>query len=165
MAGPDDNGRWPSSAWASWARRWPANLARAGIEVVAYNRTREKAERLAGEHDGVSVADAPAQAAAAAGAAISMVPDVPEVEEVLLGADGAGEGLGEGGLAIDMSTIAPSASRSIGGRLDGAGRRLPRRAGDRLAAQGRGRHADDHGRRRPRTPSSAPARCSRPWAS
>jgi 3-hydroxyisobutyrate dehydrogenase-like beta-hydroxyacid dehydrogenase len=94
-----------------------ANLARAGIEVVAYNRTREKAERLAAELDGVTVADSPAQAAAAAGTAISMVPDVPQVEEVLLGPDGAVEGLGDGGLAIDMSTIAPSASRSIGGRL------------------------------------------------
>jgi 3-hydroxyisobutyrate dehydrogenase-like beta-hydroxyacid dehydrogenase len=94
-----------------------ANLARAGIGVVAYNRTREKAERLAAELDGVTVADSPAQAAAAAGTAISMVPDVPQVEEVLLGPDGAVEGLGDGGLAIDMSTIAPSASRSIGGRL------------------------------------------------
>jgi 3-hydroxyisobutyrate dehydrogenase len=46
---------------------------------------------------------------------------VPEVEDVLVGADGAVEGLGEGGLAIDMSTIAPSASRSIGGRLEERG--------------------------------------------
>ncbi len=46
-----------------------------------------------------------------------MVPDVPEVEAVLLGEDGAADGLPEGGLAIDMSTIAPSASRSIGERL------------------------------------------------
>ncbi len=94
-----------------------ANLARSGIEVVAYNRTREKAEALAAELDNVSVADSPAEAAGAAGVAISMVPDVPEVEEVLLGPDGAVEGLADGGLAIDMSTIAPSASRSIADRL------------------------------------------------
>ncbi len=36
---------------------------------------------------------------------------------MLFGPDGAAEGLGEGGLAIDMSTIAPSASRAIGDRL------------------------------------------------
>ena len=36
---------------------------------------------------------------------------------MLLGDDGAAEGLPEGGLAIDMSTIAPTASRSIGKRL------------------------------------------------
>ncbi len=94
-----------------------ANLARAGIEVVAWNRTREKAEALAAEHDNVSVAETAAQAAATADTAISMVPDVPEVEEVLLGSGGAAEGLREGGLAIDMSTISPSASRSIGERL------------------------------------------------
>lgn len=94
-----------------------ANLARAGIEVVVYNRTREKAEVLARKFDNLAVADSPAAAAAAAGVAISMVPDVPEVEELLLGPEGAAAGLPDGGLAIDMSTIAPSASRSIGDRL------------------------------------------------
>ena len=94
-----------------------ANLARAGIEVVAWNRTRERAEELAAEHDSVTVADTAADAARQAGVAISMVPDVPEVEEVLLGEGGAADGLGDGGLAIDMSTIAPTASRSIAERL------------------------------------------------
>jgi len=98
-----------------------ANLARAGIEVHAYNRTRAKAEDLASELDNVAVADSPAAAAAAAGVAISMVPDVPEVEDVLLGPEGAAAGLPAGGLAIDMSTIAPSASRSIAGRLEQRG--------------------------------------------
>ena len=98
-----------------------ANLARAGIEVHAYNRSRDKAETLAREFDNVTVADSPAAAASAAGVAISMVPDVPEVEEVLLGSEGAAAGLPEGGLAIDMSTIAPSASRSIAGRLSERG--------------------------------------------
>ncbi|MDQ3433898.1 MAG: NAD(P)-dependent oxidoreductase [Actinomycetota bacterium] len=94
-----------------------ANLARAGFEVTAWNRTAEKAEALAAGHEGVTVAASPAEAAAAAGTVISMVPDTPEVEAVLLGHDGAAEGLPEGGLAIDMSTIAPTASRSIADRL------------------------------------------------
>ncbi|MEJ7750752.1 MAG: NAD(P)-dependent oxidoreductase [Thermoleophilaceae bacterium] len=94
-----------------------ANLADAGVEVVAFNRSREKAEALAGDYDNVSVADTAAAAAEQAGIAISMVPDVPEVEEVLLGSEGAIEGLPSGGLAIDMSTISPTASRSIGERL------------------------------------------------
>ncbi len=97
-----------------------ANLARAGFEVVAWNRTAEKAETLAASHEGVTVADSPA-AAAAAGTVISMVPDSPEVEAVLLGDGGAVEGLPEGGLAIDMSTIAPSASRSIADGLSEKG--------------------------------------------
>jgi len=98
-----------------------ANLARAGMGVVAWNRTREKADALAAEHDNVSVAETPAEASRLAGTAISMVPDVPEVEEVLLGHRGAAEGLPEGGLAIDMSTISPTASRTIGERLGECG--------------------------------------------
>ena len=94
-----------------------ASLARAGIEVVAWNRTPEKAEAVAAEHDNVTVAAGAAEAAAAAGTAISMVPDTAEVEAVLLGRGGAADGLSEGGLAIDMSTIAPTASRAIGERL------------------------------------------------
>jgi 3-hydroxyisobutyrate dehydrogenase-like beta-hydroxyacid dehydrogenase len=46
-----------------------------------------------------------------------MVPDAPEVEEVLLGEQGAVHGLEQGALAIDMSTIAPTAARAIGERL------------------------------------------------
>ena len=98
-------------------RPMAANLARGGFEVVAWNRTREKAERLAAEEDRVSVADTPAAAAGETGIVISMVPDTPEVEAVLLGADGAAEGLPAGGLAIDMSTISPTASRAVGERL------------------------------------------------
>lgn len=96
--------------------RMAANLCRAGFEVHAWNRTRARAEELAAEH-GAVVADTPAEAAAAAGIAITMVVDSPEVEAVLFGPDGAAEGLSEGDLAIDMSTIAPSASRAIADRL------------------------------------------------
>ena len=94
-----------------------ASLAREGIEVVAWNRTAGKAEALGAEHDNVTVAGTPAEAAAEAGAVITMVPDAPEVEEVLLGDGGAAGGLGDRGLAIDMSTVSPSASRDIGRRL------------------------------------------------
>jgi 3-hydroxyisobutyrate dehydrogenase-like beta-hydroxyacid dehydrogenase len=90
-----------------------SNLARAGFDVVAWNRNADKAERLAQEFPNVSVAATAAEAAREAGVAISMVPDVPEVQQVLLGPDGASDGLPEGGLAIDMSTIAPTASRQV----------------------------------------------------
>jgi 3-hydroxyisobutyrate dehydrogenase len=97
---------------------WPmaANLARAGIEVSVWTRTSEKAERFAAEH-GARVAASPAEAARGADAVISMVVDTPEVEAVLFGEDGAASGLGDGGLAIDMSTIAPTTARAIGERL------------------------------------------------
>jgi 3-hydroxyisobutyrate dehydrogenase len=93
-----------------------ANLARSGFELSVYTRTREKAEAFAAEH-GATAAATPREAAEGANAAITMVPDAPEVEEVLLGEQGAVHGLAEGALAIDMSTIAPTAARAVGERL------------------------------------------------
>jgi len=92
------------------------NLAAAGYEVIAWNRTAARAEELAAEA-GVRVADTPAEASAAADATITRVVDAPQVEEVLFGPDGAADGMAEGHVAIDMSTIAPTASRAIGERL------------------------------------------------
>jgi 3-hydroxyisobutyrate dehydrogenase-like beta-hydroxyacid dehydrogenase len=97
-----------------------ANLAKAGFELSVYTRTREKAEAFASEH-GARAAATPREAAEGASAVITMVPDAPEVEEVLLGDDGAAHGLDEGALAIDMSTIAPTAARAIGERLQDDG--------------------------------------------
>jgi 3-hydroxyisobutyrate dehydrogenase-like beta-hydroxyacid dehydrogenase len=93
-----------------------ANLARAGFDLTVWNRTREKADRFADEH-GARVAASPADAAAGADVVITMVPDSPEVEAVLFGEDGAAAGMSADALAIDMSTIAPSASVAIGERL------------------------------------------------
>ena len=99
-----------------------ANIARAGFDLTVWNRTRSRAEEFAGEF-GAHVAHSPRAAAENADVTITMVPDTAEVENVLFGTDGAAEGLREGTLAIDMSTIAPSASVSIGERLraDGVG--------------------------------------------
>jgi 3-hydroxyisobutyrate dehydrogenase-like beta-hydroxyacid dehydrogenase len=93
-----------------------ANLARGGFELSVWTRHTDKAERFATEH-GVRAASTPADAAEGAQAAITMVPDSPEVESTLFGRDGAAATLGSGALAIDMSTIAPSAARAIGDRL------------------------------------------------
>ena len=92
--------------------RMAANLRRAGFDVVVWNRTRARAEEL-----GEPIADSPRAAADGADALITMVPDAPEVEAVLFGDDSAAEALAPGALVIDMSTIAPSASRLIAARL------------------------------------------------
>ena len=44
---------------------------------------------------------------------ITMLPDSPDVEKVILGSDGVLEGLHSGGLVIDMSTVLPSLARRI----------------------------------------------------
>jgi 3-hydroxyisobutyrate dehydrogenase len=97
-------------------RPMAGHLARAGFELTVWNRTASRAEEFAAEH-GAQAADTPAEAASGVDAAITMVPDTPEVQAVLLGDDGVAEGLRAGALCIDMSTIAPTASRSIAERL------------------------------------------------
>jgi 3-hydroxyisobutyrate dehydrogenase-like beta-hydroxyacid dehydrogenase len=88
------------------------NLREAGFDVVAWNRTRARAEAL-----GDPIAATPRAAADGASIVITMVVDAPEVEAVLFGANGAAEGIDEGALVVDMSTIAPSAVKAIAARL------------------------------------------------
>src|SRR5918998_2653450 len=102
--------------------RMAACLARAGDEVAVYNRTASKAEAWVAEHGG-RVAATPREAAHGAAAVITMVVDGPQVEQVLLGDDGAAHGAAPGTLMIDMSTIAPADARRIGAAL--AERDLP----------------------------------------
>lgn len=94
--------------------RMAANLRRAGFDVVVWNRTRERAERV-----GEPIADSPRAAAEGADVLITMVVDTPDVEAVLFGPDGAAVGLAPGSLAVDMSTIPPSAVLRIAERLRG----------------------------------------------
>jgi 3-hydroxyisobutyrate dehydrogenase len=97
--------------------RMAANLARAGHDVAVYNRTASKAEAWVEEHGG-RVAASPRDAADGAAAVITMVVDGPQVEQVLLGDDGAAHGAAPGTLFVDMSTIAPADARRIGAALD-----------------------------------------------
>jgi 3-hydroxyisobutyrate dehydrogenase-like beta-hydroxyacid dehydrogenase len=100
---------------------WPmaSNLAKAGFQLTVWNRTRQRADEFLEAHPDARVraAGTPVGAAAAAQVLITMVPDGPQVEDVLFGLEGAAGGLAMVDLAIDMSTIRPSASRAIGGRL------------------------------------------------
>ncbi|MDA1094577.1 MAG: NAD(P)-dependent oxidoreductase [Acidobacteria bacterium] len=88
------------------------NLLKAGHTVVVHNRTREREEPLAAE--GASRAASPAEAAADVDIVLSCVSDTPDVQRVLLDPEtGAINGLREGGLVIDCSSIAPAATREI----------------------------------------------------
>jgi 3-hydroxyisobutyrate dehydrogenase-like beta-hydroxyacid dehydrogenase len=97
-----------------------ANLVRGGFDVTVWNRTTERADKFASTY-GAKRAATPADAAAIADVTITMVPDTPEVEQVMFGERGAAEGLRRGSLAIDMSTIAPTASKEFGERLRAEG--------------------------------------------
>lgn len=63
----------------------------------------------------------PAEAAKGAEVVIVMVPDTPEVEAVLFGADGVAGAIAPGTLVIDMSSISPVATRDFAARIAGLG--------------------------------------------
>jgi 3-hydroxyisobutyrate dehydrogenase-like beta-hydroxyacid dehydrogenase len=94
--------------------RMAANLRRAGHELVVHNRTREKADAWAAEH-GAEVVGTPAEVKAEI--VITMLVDGPQVQEALLGPNGAANGADEHTLFVDMSTTGPDAARAIASRL------------------------------------------------
>ncbi|HEY2656332.1 MAG TPA: NAD(P)-dependent oxidoreductase [Solirubrobacteraceae bacterium] len=79
------------------------NIARASIEVRAWNRSRQKAEPLA--EDGVSVCDTPAEAADGAGIVITMLADTDAVIAAMEGDRGALATADESMIWLQMSTI------------------------------------------------------------
>ncbi|HEX2742159.1 MAG TPA: NAD(P)-binding domain-containing protein, partial [Rubrobacter sp.] len=87
------------------------NLLDAGYDLVVYNRTREKAEELASE--GATVAGSPKEVAEQSDVIITMLPDSPQVEEVLTGEDGVLEGVSDSSLIVDMSTISPVVTEEL----------------------------------------------------
>jgi 2-hydroxy-3-oxopropionate reductase len=93
------------------------NLIEAGCDLVAYNRTREKVEEL----DGATVAETPKGVAEQSDVIITMLPDSPQVEEVLAGEDGVLEGLEEGALVVDMSTISPVVTEELAKKVEEKG--------------------------------------------
>jgi 2-hydroxy-3-oxopropionate reductase len=88
------------------------NLMEADHELVLYNRTREKAEELAKEGS-ANVAKSPREVAEGSDIIVTMLPDSPQVREVLTGEDGVLEGLKEGALVVDMSTISPVVTEEL----------------------------------------------------
>lgn len=88
-----------------------ANLVAAGFDVVGYNRSRPKVDALVAR--GGRAATTAAEAAAGADFVITMLPDTPDVEAVLLDDDGVLAGATPGTVVIDMSTIRPDAARRL----------------------------------------------------
>jgi 2-hydroxy-3-oxopropionate reductase len=96
-----------------------ANLVAAGHDVVGYNRSRPAVDRLV--EAGGTAAGSMAEALAGAEAVITMLPDSPDVESVVLGDGGVLAAAGEGLLLVDCSTIRPQVARSIADAASGAG--------------------------------------------
>jgi 3-hydroxyisobutyrate dehydrogenase-like beta-hydroxyacid dehydrogenase len=94
-------------------------LMAAGHEVTGWNRSAEKAASL--RASGMQWAESPRAVAEASDIVFSIITDAPAVRAVALGDGGIVAGLRDGGIYIDMSTIAPEASRAIAAEFTKAG--------------------------------------------
>jgi 3-hydroxyisobutyrate dehydrogenase/2-hydroxy-3-oxopropionate reductase len=92
-----------------------ANLAKAGHEVVVWNRTPGK------EVEGATIASTPAEAAQGAEVVWMCVSDTKAVESILFGPGGVESSLAPGMLIVDSSTISPSATRRFAERVRARG--------------------------------------------
>jgi 2-hydroxy-3-oxopropionate reductase len=87
------------------------NLLRAGFPVIVFNRSQAAITQLVSE--GASAATNLGMVAERSDIVITMLPDSPDVEQVVLGQDGVLVHARSGMLLIDMSTIAPSSAQRI----------------------------------------------------
>jgi 2-hydroxy-3-oxopropionate reductase len=94
------------------------NVLRAGHRLVAWNRSREKAEALTPL--GARVAGSPGEAVRDADIVIVMLENGPIVESVLF-AQGTAEAIKPGAIVVDMSSIKPAEAQDHARRLAGRG--------------------------------------------
>src|SRR4051812_7704693 len=82
------------------------HLLGAGHELKVFTRTRSKARVLINR--GAKWAASAADAARDANVVFICVTDTPDVEAVVMGDKGVGDGAGRGTIVVDHSTISPS---------------------------------------------------------
>ena len=99
-------------------RPMAGRLAAGGHELAVFARREVPAEL---REQGVAACASSREVAARAEAIITMLPDTPQVEEVLFGANGVAEGLTPGKVVIDMSSISPIATKDLAARINALG--------------------------------------------
>ena len=96
-------------------RPMAGNLLKAGHSLYIHNRTAAKCDSLAAR--GATVCASPAEVARNAEVIFINVPDTPDVEQVIFGADGISQSARAGLIVVDNSTISPSATRQFAEHL------------------------------------------------
>ena len=90
------------------------NLVKAGFDVRVHSRSRPPIEELVAE--GATDAGTTKDCASEVDAVVTMLPDSPDSESVILGAKGRGgvlDGASSGTVVVDMSSIAPAVSQKV----------------------------------------------------
>jgi len=95
------------------------NLLKAGFDVTVWNRTAVRMEPLVAA--GAKAGSSPADVAMQSDVILVCVSDTPDVEAVILGADGVIESAKAGSLVVDHSTISPTATKEIAAQLSAKG--------------------------------------------
>src|SRR5215212_2073042 len=94
------------------------NLIKGGHTLYLHSRSGVPQE-LTGA--GGNACGSPKEAAQKADVIITMVPDTPDVEKVLFGANGVAEGLSKGKIVVDMSSISPIETKNFAKRVNELG--------------------------------------------
>ncbi len=95
------------------------NLMKKGHSLVVSGHNQKVAKEF--KDAGAEVFATPKEIAANSDIVITMLPNSPQVEEVVLGKDGVIEGAKKGSCVIDMSSIAPLSSRKVCAELEKIG--------------------------------------------
>jgi 2-hydroxy-3-oxopropionate reductase len=103
-------------------RPMATNLLKAGYPVVVHNRSPQAVDALVAL--GATRAESPADIARQATRIITMVPDSPDVEEVLEGPKGVFSALQRGTIIIDNSSIAPGVARRLAAKAKSLGAQM-----------------------------------------
>jgi len=98
------------------------NLLKAGFPLVVHSRSRGPVDDLV--QTGAKAARSPREVAAQCDVLITVLPNSPDVELVVLGKDGVIEGVRPGLSYVDMSTISPIVSQKVGKALEPRGVRM-----------------------------------------
>ena len=91
------------------------NILKAGYPLVVHNRSQQAVEELVAE--GAQRADSPKEVAEKADFVFTNLPDSPDVELVMFGPQGLIDGVREGMILIDNSTIKPTTARQIAEKM------------------------------------------------
>jgi 2-hydroxy-3-oxopropionate reductase len=95
------------------------HLLDAGYEVIASNHRKEPPSELLSKR--LKTVFGHDEVARTADVVITMVPDTPQVAEVLFGEKGVAAGLSPGKLVIDMSSISPIATKEFAKKINALG--------------------------------------------
>jgi 4-hydroxybutyrate dehydrogenase/sulfolactaldehyde 3-reductase len=98
------------------------NVLKGGFTLVVHDIVPEPVRELVAL--GAEARPTPKEVARDADAVITMLPDSPDVEAVLLGPDGVAQGAPPGTIVVDMSTIDPATTRKVASVLGAKGLRF-----------------------------------------